>query len=49
MSVLTGHEFVAPKQEPPFEDDEESWELIRKSVERVKELVFPIFELDTNG
>ena len=48
MSVITGHEFVAPKQEPPFEDDEESWEFIKKSVERVKELVFPLYGLDSS-
>ena len=42
MSVLTGYGYETPKQEPPYEDDEETWEEVRKNVEQVKELVFPI-------
>ena len=45
MSVLSGHSYEAPKQVPPYEDDEETWEEVRKNVERVKELVFPIHDI----
>ena len=48
MSVISGHEFVSPKQEPPFEDDDDNWAFTKKSVEWVKELIFPIFGLDMN-
>jgi acetoin utilization protein AcuC len=45
MSVLSGYAYDVPKQVPPFEDDEETWEEVRKNVERVKELVFPIHDI----
>lgn len=45
MSVLTGHTFVSPKQTPPFEDDEENWEFVRRVVGHLKELVFPILNI----
>lgn len=42
---LSGYAYEAPKQVPPYEDDEETWEEVRKNVERVKELVFPIHDI----
>ncbi len=41
MSVLSGYRYNPPKQEPPFEDDEETWDTVRANVDRVKALVFP--------
>jgi len=41
MSVLTGHPYEPPLQEPPFDDDEETWEQVRRNVMKAKELVFP--------
>jgi acetoin utilization protein AcuC len=46
MSVITGHEFHAPAQKPPFEDDQETWEIVRKSVGDVKALVFPLHNIN---
>ncbi len=40
MSVLTGHTYEPPVQEPPFDDDEETWNQVRHNVMKVKELVF---------
>lgn len=40
MSVLSGFEYEPPKQTPPFEDDEETWKIVRMNVEKVKHLVF---------
>ncbi len=40
MSVLTGRAFEPPVEEPPFDDDEETWETTRDNVEAVKTLVF---------
>ncbi|MHA2359685.1 MAG: histone deacetylase family protein [Candidatus Thorarchaeota archaeon] len=42
MSVLSGYGYEAPTQEPPYEDNEETWDEVRKNVEPVKERVFPI-------
>ena len=41
MSVLSGFPYEPPKQQPPYEDDEETWHIVRKDVEKVKALVFP--------
>jgi acetoin utilization protein AcuC len=40
MSVLTGHHYEAPPQTPPYDDDEETWEIVRSNVQQVKDLVF---------
>ena len=40
MSVLTGHPYEAPPQEPPYDDDEETWNIVRANVSKVKDLVF---------
>ena len=40
MSVLTGHPYSPPPQEPPFEDDEETWNEVKQNVRLVKNLVF---------
>lgn len=45
MSVLSGHNYEPPKQEPPFEDDEETWTVVRDNVEKVKQLVFSVLGL----
>jgi len=45
MSVLTGHDYFAPKQDAPFEDDEETWEIVRNNVEALEKTVFPIHGL----
>jgi len=45
MSVLSGYNYEPPKQEPPFEDDEETWTAVKHNVEKVKRLVFPILGL----
>lgn len=42
MSVLTGHGYSPPEQKPPFQDDDETWSAVRASVQKLKELVFPI-------
>jgi hypothetical protein len=41
LSVLTGLEYSPPKQTPPFDDDEETWDIVRSNVRDVKEAVFP--------
>ena len=41
MSVLSGFSYKPPAQLPPYEDDEETWEIVRRNVEKVKALVFP--------
>ncbi|MFW9806665.1 MAG: hypothetical protein ACFFFK_08055, partial [Candidatus Thorarchaeota archaeon] len=41
MSVLSGFPYQPPTQKPPYEDDEETWNIVRANVERVKSLVFP--------
>jgi acetoin utilization protein AcuC len=40
MSVLSGYDYQPPKQEPPYEDDDETWAIVRGNVEKVKDLVF---------
>ncbi|MFW9892322.1 MAG: histone deacetylase family protein [Candidatus Thorarchaeota archaeon] len=45
MSVLSGYRYDPPEQEPPYDDDEETWAEVRKNVEQVKELVFPIHDI----
>ena len=40
MSVLTGHPYQPPLQTPPYDDDEETWNIVRSNVRQVKELVF---------
>ncbi|MFQ5832334.1 MAG: histone deacetylase family protein [Candidatus Thorarchaeota archaeon] len=45
MSVISGHDYKPPPQSPPFEDDEETWSIVRRNVQRVKDLVFPILGL----
>ena len=40
MSVLTGHPYEPPIQEPPFIDDEATWDVVRSNVQEVKDLVF---------
>ncbi|TFG32349.1 hypothetical protein EU528_03750 [Candidatus Thorarchaeota archaeon] len=40
MSVLADHPYQPPVQEPPFEDDEETWNVVRSNVSKVKDLVF---------
>jgi len=42
MSVLSGYDYQPPKQEPPYEDDDETWEIVRGNVEKIKDLVFPV-------
>jgi acetoin utilization protein AcuC len=46
MSVLTGHEYSAPPQQPPFDDDEETWEIVRQNVDVLEKLVFPLHGLE---
>ncbi len=41
LSVLTGLKYSPPKQTPPFDDDEETWDIVRSNVLGVKEAVFP--------
>lgn len=45
MSVLSGYNYEPPTQEPPFEDDEETWTVVRDNVEKVKQLVFSVLGL----
>ncbi|MHA1770313.1 MAG: histone deacetylase family protein [Candidatus Thorarchaeota archaeon] len=45
MAVLTGHPYHAPEEKPPIEDDEETWSEITSTIERIKELVFPVHNL----
>ena len=40
MSVLSGFSYSPPTQRPPYKDDEETWEIVRGNVEKVKALVF---------
>jgi acetoin utilization protein AcuC len=46
MSALTGHPYEPPPQEPPFEDNEETWSEVRRNVSLVKDLVFSELGLD---
>ncbi|MHA2600672.1 MAG: histone deacetylase family protein [Candidatus Thorarchaeota archaeon SMTZ1-83] len=48
MSVVTGHEYQPPPQKPPFDDDEETWTIVRENVSRVKELVFPVLGIPSD-
>jgi len=48
MSVISGHEYRPPPQEPPFEDDEETWTIVRENVGRVKEIVFPALGISSD-
>jgi acetoin utilization protein AcuC len=41
MSVLSGYDYKPPNQEPPYEDDDETWDTVRGNVKKVKGLVFP--------
>ncbi|TFG31682.1 hypothetical protein EU527_11855 [Candidatus Thorarchaeota archaeon] len=45
MSILTGHPYQAPHQNPPFEDDEETVAEVRHNVARLKELIFPFHDI----
>ena len=45
MATLTGYPYTPPAQAPPFSDNEEIWDEVRRNVSRVKELVFPVFNL----
>lgn len=45
MSVLSGLDFEPPPQQPPFDDNEETWEEVKNNVALVKDLIFPIFNL----
>ncbi|MFW9907198.1 MAG: histone deacetylase family protein [Candidatus Thorarchaeota archaeon] len=47
MSAITGHPYSAPKQEPPFDDDEETWDIVRKNVEEIEESAFRILGIDS--
>jgi acetoin utilization deacetylase AcuC-like enzyme len=40
LSVLSGHPYESPAQEPPFDDDEDTWTTVRSNVFEVKDLVF---------
>jgi acetoin utilization protein AcuC len=40
MSVLTGHPYNPPEQNPPFQDDEETWAEVKRDVAHVKDAVF---------
>jgi hypothetical protein len=42
MSVLAGHPYEPPTQEPPFADDEQTWNTVRSNVAEVKDLIFPV-------
>jgi acetoin utilization protein AcuC len=42
FSVLSGHPYEPPTQEPPFDDDEETWATVRTNVSQVKEHVFSV-------
>jgi len=40
MSELAGLPYDPPRQEPPFKDNQETWDQVKTNVARVKELVF---------
>lgn len=40
MSELSGFPYEPPPQEPPFDDNEETWDEVKANTKRVKELVF---------
>jgi len=42
MSVISGHPYEAPNQEPPFKDDDETWDIVRSNVKEVKDSVFSV-------
>ncbi|MFX0108660.1 MAG: histone deacetylase family protein [Candidatus Hodarchaeota archaeon] len=46
MSVLSGLHYEPPPQTPPFEDDEEIWEIVNENISRVKKAVFPILGIE---
>ncbi|MFX1368117.1 MAG: histone deacetylase family protein [Promethearchaeota archaeon] len=46
MSVISGHPYEPPRQNPPFEDDEETWDSVRLNVKRIKEQVFTTLNID---
>ncbi len=45
MSVLTGHMYHTPPERPPIEDDDETWDEVRNTVDQIKRTVFPIHNL----
>ncbi|MBD3407710.1 MAG: acetoin utilization protein AcuC [Candidatus Lokiarchaeota archaeon] len=46
LSVISRTDYQPPSQEPPFEDDDETWNIVKRNVSRVQELVFPILGLE---
>ncbi len=48
MSILTGHDYIPPSQQPPFDDDDDIWAIVRENVLEVKQLIFPKFGIDMN-
>ncbi|TFF91457.1 acetoin utilization protein AcuC [Candidatus Thorarchaeota archaeon] len=47
LSVLTGIDYAPPPQKPPFDqDDRETWESVKRNVSRLKELIFPLHEIE---
>lgn len=45
MSVLTGYDYNTPTQKPPFEDDLETWKVVRANVAEIERTIFPLFAL----
>ncbi|TXT57508.1 MAG: Acetoin utilization protein AcuC [Candidatus Thorarchaeota archaeon] len=45
LSVISGNEYSPPIQSPPFEDDEETWGVVKDNVRLVQKLVFPIHDI----
>ncbi len=42
MSVISGHRHQSPPQHPPFEDDDEIWQIVRSNISEVEGIIFPL-------
>ncbi len=45
FSELSGHSYTPPSQQPPFEDNKETWDIVKQRVSRLKDLIYPIHGL----
>lgn len=45
FSKLSGYVYAPPPQKPPFEDNKETWDIVKERVSKVRDLVFPIHGL----
>ncbi len=45
LSILSNYDYHAPPETPPLVDDEETWSEVQSTVQQVKALIFPYYNL----